>query len=91
MIFFFNFKTSQEEWRVVFWIVLGVFVVTNAVFVVWASGDEQWWNDIKKHGYPENWKHAKKEKTNDEIEVGKDNNAYQKDETSVTSVSEEQL
>lgn len=29
----------------VFWIALAVFIVTNLVFVAWASGDEQWWNN----------------------------------------------
>lgn len=86
-----NFKTSQEEWRIVFWIVLGVFIVTNIVFVIWASGDEQWWNDIKKNGYPDNWKHAKNVTKTDEIEVGKDNNGYEKDEITVASVNEEQM
>ncbi|GBP33624.1 Putative inorganic phosphate cotransporter [Eumeta japonica] len=32
------------QWRLVFWITLVVFIVTNLVFVAWASGDEQWWN-----------------------------------------------
>lgn len=33
------------EWRLVFWIVLGVFVVTNLIFVLYASGEVQYWND----------------------------------------------
>lgn len=36
---------TSDEWRVVFWIVLGVFLVTNLVFVLWASGEVQPWND----------------------------------------------
>ena len=28
----------------VFWIALAVFILTNLVFVAYASGDEQWWN-----------------------------------------------
>lgn len=33
------------QWRLVFWIVLGVFIVTNVIFVVYASGEVQYWND----------------------------------------------
>lgn len=33
------------QWRTVFWIVLGVFIVTNIIFVVFASGEVQYWND----------------------------------------------
>lgn len=33
------------QWRVVFWITLGVLVATNIIFVMFASGDVQWWND----------------------------------------------
>lgn len=33
------------QWRTVFWIVLGVFIVTNVIFVIFASGEVQYWND----------------------------------------------
>ncbi|XP_015436491.1 PREDICTED: putative inorganic phosphate cotransporter isoform X1 [Dufourea novaeangliae] len=36
---------NLDEWRIVFWIVLVVFVVTNVVFVFYASGEVQYWND----------------------------------------------
>ncbi|KAJ2946160.1 hypothetical protein O0L34_g5093 [Tuta absoluta] len=36
--------STLVQWRLVFWITLAVFIVTNLVFVAWASGDEQWWN-----------------------------------------------
>jgi ACS family sodium-dependent inorganic phosphate cotransporter len=32
------------EWRIVFWIAFGVFMVTNAVYIIWASGEVQPWN-----------------------------------------------
>lgn len=32
------------QWRLVFWITLAMFIITNLVFVAWASGEEQWWN-----------------------------------------------
>ncbi|KAJ8682771.1 hypothetical protein QAD02_018563 [Eretmocerus hayati] len=33
------------EWQLVFWIVFAVFIVTNAIFVIWGSGEMQPWND----------------------------------------------
>ncbi|KAF5285906.1 hypothetical protein FQA39_LY04367 [Lamprigera yunnana] len=45
---------TLTQWRVVFWITMGVFIVTNGVYVVFASGDEQWWN------YPDKNKPTKK-------------------------------
>ncbi|KAF9824589.1 hypothetical protein SFRURICE_004046, partial [Spodoptera frugiperda] len=36
--------STLVQWRLVFWIALAVFILTNLVFVAWASGDEQWWN-----------------------------------------------
>lgn len=38
-------KQTLSEWRLVFWIVLGVFIVTNLIFVLFASGEVQYWND----------------------------------------------
>lgn len=36
---------SLNEWRIVFWIAFGIFNVTNIVYIIWASGDIQPWND----------------------------------------------
>ncbi|XP_043464844.1 putative inorganic phosphate cotransporter isoform X4 [Leptopilina heterotoma] len=36
---------SLIEWRIVFWIVLVVFIITNIIFIVYASGEVQNWND----------------------------------------------
>ncbi|XP_051157949.1 putative inorganic phosphate cotransporter isoform X5 [Leptopilina boulardi] len=36
---------SLTEWRTVFWIVLVVFIITNIIFIVYASGEVQDWND----------------------------------------------
>ncbi|KYN02580.1 Putative inorganic phosphate cotransporter [Cyphomyrmex costatus] len=38
-------QQTMTQWRIVFWIVLGVFILTNAVFVAFASGEVQYWND----------------------------------------------
>ncbi|KAK4874858.1 hypothetical protein RN001_014218 [Aquatica leii] len=39
---------TLEQWRLVFWITLGVLAVTNVIYVIFASGEEQVWNEIKK-------------------------------------------
>jgi ACS family sodium-dependent inorganic phosphate cotransporter len=36
---------TLSEWRLIFWIVAGVYVVTTIIFVIFASGDVQKWND----------------------------------------------
>lgn len=38
-------NTSLYEWRIVFWIAFGVFNITNIVYVIWASGEVQPWNE----------------------------------------------
>lgn len=37
-------QSSLTEWRAVFWISFGIFVVTTVVYVIWASGEVQPWN-----------------------------------------------
>ncbi|XP_046627274.1 putative inorganic phosphate cotransporter isoform X1 [Neodiprion virginianus] len=36
---------TVNEWRLVFWIIFGVFIVTNTAFLFFASGEVQYWND----------------------------------------------
>nr|XP_022911240.1 putative inorganic phosphate cotransporter isoform X2 [Onthophagus taurus] len=36
---------SLSQWRLVFWITLGVLLTSNVVFVLFGSGEEQWWNN----------------------------------------------
>ncbi|XP_012064296.1 PREDICTED: putative inorganic phosphate cotransporter [Atta cephalotes] len=38
-------EQTMSQWRIVFWIVLGVFILTNVIFVAYASGEVQYWND----------------------------------------------
>ncbi|XP_012526725.1 putative inorganic phosphate cotransporter [Monomorium pharaonis] len=38
-------QQTLMQWRTVFWIVLGVFIVTNIIFVIYASGEVEYWND----------------------------------------------
>ncbi|GJQ72216.1 hypothetical protein Trydic_g3307 [Trypoxylus dichotomus] len=35
---------TLTQWRTVFWITMGVFVVTTIIYVLFGSGEEQWWN-----------------------------------------------
>nr|XP_012144752.1 PREDICTED: putative inorganic phosphate cotransporter isoform X2 [Megachile rotundata] len=55
---------SLLEWRLVFWIVFVVFVVTNLVFVLYASGEVQYWNnpDFVRQERMEKRSKAEKEK-----------------------------
>ncbi|XP_052759327.1 putative inorganic phosphate cotransporter [Galleria mellonella] len=66
--------STLAQWRVAFWVCLGVLVITNIVYVIFAQGEQQWWDDVKKHGYPKNWKHGPlalrsvdKEQANEEV------------------------
>lgn len=38
-------QQTLTQWRTVFWIVLGVFILTNAIFILYASGEVQYWNN----------------------------------------------
>lgn len=35
----------MSEWRTVFWITFGVFNITNIIYLIWASGEVQAFND----------------------------------------------
>ncbi|XP_012545589.1 putative inorganic phosphate cotransporter [Bombyx mori] len=51
-------ESTLKQWRVAFWVCLGVLVVTNVVYLMFAKGEQLWWDDVRKHGYPANWKHG---------------------------------
>ncbi|XP_034830468.1 putative inorganic phosphate cotransporter [Maniola hyperantus] len=51
-------NSTLKEWRVAFWVCLGVLVLTNIVYLIFAKGEQLWWDDVKIHGYPVNWKHG---------------------------------
>ncbi|XP_059045429.1 putative inorganic phosphate cotransporter [Achroia grisella] len=50
--------STLAQWRVAFWVCFGVLVFTNIVYVIFAQGEQQWWDDVKKYGYPSDWKHG---------------------------------
>ncbi|KAM3964526.1 putative inorganic phosphate cotransporter [Aphomia sociella] len=71
-------NSTLAQWRVAFWVCLGVLVVTNIIYVMFAKGDQQWWDDVKKYGYPTSWKHGPlptrpvdKEQDNEEVKEKK--------------------
>lgn len=45
LVGFLTTDTTLYEWRTVFWIAFGVFIVTNIVYIIWASGEIQPFND----------------------------------------------
>lgn len=51
-------QSGLLEWRIVFWITLAIFAITNLVFVLTASGEVQYWNNMsnckprKQNGIP---------------------------------------
>ncbi|KAH9627847.1 hypothetical protein HF086_001743 [Spodoptera exigua] len=50
--------STLKQWRVAFWVCLGVLVFTNVIYVLFAKGEQLWWDDVKAHGYPTGWKHG---------------------------------
>lgn len=36
---------TASEWRLVFWIVFVIYFITNLIYVIYSSGDVQFWND----------------------------------------------
>lgn len=51
-------NSTLKQWRIAFWVCLGVLVFTNVVYILLAKGEQEWWDDVKTHGYPPNWKHG---------------------------------
>lgn len=39
---------TLSQWRIVFWITFAVFIVTNIIYCLFGSGEEQKWNDPAK-------------------------------------------
>ena len=59
-------QQTINQWRTAFWTIFAVLIGTNIVYLIWGSGEQQWWDDVDKYGYPENWKHGPlKKRTND--------------------------
>lgn len=52
------FQQTVNQWRIAFWFVFVVLVGTNILYIIWGSGEQQWWDDVDKLGYPPGWKHG---------------------------------
>ncbi|CAH4029407.1 unnamed protein product [Pieris brassicae] len=50
--------STLVQWRTAFWVCFTVLVGTNVVYCIWADGEQQWWDDVRKFGYPADWKHG---------------------------------
>lgn len=46
IMFFAIQQKSLLEWRLVFWLTLGILVITTIAYALWASGEIQPWNDL---------------------------------------------
>lgn len=58
---------TLSEWRLVFWIICAVFLATNLIFVIWADGEVQYWNDPDFLRKEKSDRRAKKAKENVEL------------------------
>lgn len=45
-----------------------VLVGTNIMYIIWADGKQQWWDDVAQHGYPDDWKHGPLRKNDKDYE-----------------------
>jgi hypothetical protein len=63
-------QSTILQWREVFWIVFGVFIVTNLLFIFMGSGELQPWNNplTMKQGADEAGKSETNSKTGKPIE-----------------------
>ncbi|CAH0719423.1 unnamed protein product, partial [Brenthis ino] len=58
------------QWRTAFWICFIMLIGTNLLYCIWMEGEQLWWDDVRKHGYPPGWKHGPL--TVEEVEYLKD-------------------
>ncbi|XP_045529093.1 putative inorganic phosphate cotransporter [Pieris brassicae] len=67
-------QSTLKQWRVAFWVCLGILVVTNVIYIIFAKGEQLWWDDVRTMGYPKGWKHGPlpKRKADVEKETSKD-------------------
>lgn len=62
------FQSTLKQWRVAFWVCFAILVITNVIYLIWAKGEQLWWDDVGRHGYPENWKHGPLASTDTDVE-----------------------
>ncbi|GBP29673.1 Putative inorganic phosphate cotransporter [Eumeta japonica] len=76
-------QSTLKQWRIAFWVCLAILVITNIIYLIWAKGEQLWWDDVKKHGYPDDWKHGllpvkKETEDNEKGDVNEENVKKQK-------------
>ncbi|XP_053607794.1 putative inorganic phosphate cotransporter isoform X2 [Plodia interpunctella] len=73
-------NSTLQEWRGAFWLCFAVIVSSNVVYAIWADGKQQWWDDVRQHGYPPGWKHGPiiKEADPEEFEAVQNLNDFEK-------------
>ncbi|XP_034830470.1 putative inorganic phosphate cotransporter [Maniola hyperantus] len=59
---------TLKQWRNAFWTIFVVLIGTNIIYLIWGSGEQQWWDDVDKFGYPANWKHGPLKKGHENVE-----------------------
>ncbi|XP_045772308.1 putative inorganic phosphate cotransporter [Maniola jurtina] len=50
--------STLVQWRTAFWVCFAVLVFTNIIYCAWTEGEQQWWDDVRRLGYPSGWKHG---------------------------------
>lgn len=68
------FQSTLAQWRIAFWVCFAVLVGTNVIYIFWADGKQQWWDDVRQYGYPEGWKHGPLKMANQDKEKNKEKN-----------------
>ena len=43
------FQTNIQQWKIVFYITASVLFLSNAIFIIFASGNIQPWNGLNDH------------------------------------------
>lgn len=41
-----------------FWLLLCWVLLSNIIYVNYGNSKQAWWDDVRKLGYPSNWKHG---------------------------------
>ncbi|XP_045497490.1 putative inorganic phosphate cotransporter [Colias croceus] len=50
--------STLVQWRRAFWICFFIMMISNIAYTLLAKGKQQWWDDVRKLGYPSDWKHG---------------------------------
>lgn len=53
-----SFQALLSQWKITLWVAICVVIFSLGVFVFFVKTDQMWWDDVKKNGYPTNWKHG---------------------------------